>query len=284
MHHQSPRPQRGFTLIELLVVIAIIAILAAILFPVFQKVRENARRASCESNMKQLAIGFTQYTQDADETMPYGDNGSGRGWAGRIYPFEKSAGVYKCPDDSTTISTQNGQPRPNDKNTDSVVSYGMNAMLGGGVQPGATLAGQSSPSNTVLLWEAKRGEGDFVNPQTDIVSPSGNGGDCCAGWIDTPNGNAGSDPNFDTGVMGNPPRTNNIAWYGGKTVGRHADGSDFAMADGHVKWLRPIQVSAGNSNNNASCPQDQNGTPCAPANGNAAGTGNSTFVATMSAL
>ncbi|MCW3058828.1 MAG: prepilin-type N-terminal cleavage/methylation domain, partial [Capsulimonas sp.] len=62
--------KKGFTLIELLVVIAIIAILAAILFPVFAKAREKARQISCASNMKQLALGLLQYNQDNDESMP----------------------------------------------------------------------------------------------------------------------------------------------------------------------------------------------------------------------
>jgi prepilin-type N-terminal cleavage/methylation domain-containing protein len=90
MFHSSPKPlHRGFTLIELLVVIAIIAILAAILFPVFQKVRENARRASCESNVHQLALAVTQYNQDNEERMPVGHdpNNPRRGWAGGVYSY-----------------------------------------------------------------------------------------------------------------------------------------------------------------------------------------------------
>src|SRR5687768_8386582 len=92
--------RQGFTLIELLVVIAIIAILAAILFPVFARARENGRRASCQSNMKQLGLGFAQYTQDYDERYPCGlepVRGIGGGWGGQIFPYIKSVQVYKCP-------------------------------------------------------------------------------------------------------------------------------------------------------------------------------------------
>ncbi|MDR3710712.1 MAG: DUF1559 domain-containing protein, partial [Capsulimonadaceae bacterium] len=91
---RTSRTHEGFTLIELLVVIAIIAILAAILFPVFAKAREKARQASCQSNMKQLGIGFVQYVQDYDERFP-----STAYWGSQIYPYEKSTGVFKCPDD-----------------------------------------------------------------------------------------------------------------------------------------------------------------------------------------
>ena len=99
----KPSAQKGFTLIELLVVIAIIAILAAILFPVFAKVREKARQISCLSNMKQLALGEVQYNQDYDEKYAPGanPNGLGNGWAGQIYPYVKSVNVFTCPDDSS---------------------------------------------------------------------------------------------------------------------------------------------------------------------------------------
>ena len=103
----------GFTLIELLVVIAIIAILAAILFPVFAKVREKARQSSCASNMKQLALATLMYGQDYDEQFPIGYislNGNVTSWPGEIAPYLKSTGVLVCPDDAKAgqIDTNNG--------------------------------------------------------------------------------------------------------------------------------------------------------------------------------
>ncbi len=101
--------KHGFTLIELLVVIAIIAILAAILFPVFAQAREKARATACMSNMKQLGIAMTQYCGDYDECLPYaalGDTPSGNYmlyWQDVIFPYVKAEGAYNCPDNDITM-------------------------------------------------------------------------------------------------------------------------------------------------------------------------------------
>ncbi|MGE5531778.1 MAG: DUF1559 domain-containing protein [Bacteroidota bacterium] len=102
--------KRGFTLIELLVVIAIIAILAAILFPVFAKAREKARQSSCLNNVKQITLGLMQYTQDYDERFPGGASTHWGdyvypayphgGYVDAIYPYVKNVQVFMCPSDS----------------------------------------------------------------------------------------------------------------------------------------------------------------------------------------
>src|SRR5674476_740693 len=109
-HGQPARVKRGFTLIELLVVIAIIAILAAILFPVFAKARENARRASCSSNLKQIGLGIMQYTQDNDESMPSRRTASQLdSWRSQIFPYVKSTQLFTCPSNrnNKTLSQDN---------------------------------------------------------------------------------------------------------------------------------------------------------------------------------
>jgi len=140
--------RKGFTLIELLVVIAIIAILAAILFPVFAKAREKARQTSCINNLKQVGLGLTQYAQDYDETMAtcrgynginsYNNNAAEMiDWRIQIQPYIKNMQVYKCPSNSNNdTSGDNGYwgrsggfahhlayPTVGDKNTNDGFSY-----------------------------------------------------------------------------------------------------------------------------------------------------------------
>lgn len=104
---------RGFTLIELLVVIAIIAILAAILFPVFSKARENARKATCQSNLRQIANAVLMYAQDYDEFLPRTYTAAGQArysFMQRIEPYTKTVGVFDCPNQPVkAIFAYNGE-------------------------------------------------------------------------------------------------------------------------------------------------------------------------------
>ena len=141
MNNLNSARKRGFTLIELLVVIAIIAILAAILFPVFAQAREKARQITCASNLKQLGIACLSYTEDYDEQLPSswsGPNGYGASnpatgvykWMDAVYPYVKSVGVYHCPDDAgQNGSTGNYVFYQNltGANANYYGSYGMNA-------------------------------------------------------------------------------------------------------------------------------------------------------------
>jgi prepilin-type N-terminal cleavage/methylation domain-containing protein/prepilin-type processing-associated H-X9-DG protein len=211
---QQKQARTGFTLIELLVVIAIIAILAAILFPVFARARENARRASCQSNLKQLGLAIMQYTQDYDEMYPIASNfgrvydgvsmnftNGARVWSREIYPYVKNSQVYQCPSapdnqasiDVTSLSSLTVGPR-----------YGMNNDFGtagttcdnspaGEVCSGVALAAIPRPAELILMVDTQ----------------------AVPGWA---------------------PYT---AQYTAQTVAaRHFEGSNIAYADGHVKWQR----------------------------------------------
>ncbi len=259
---ETRRRRSGFTLIELLVVIAIIAILAAILFPVFQKVRENARRTACLSNTKQLAIAAIQYEQDNDEKTPGGVNinGLGSGWAGQIYTYVKSTGVFKCPDDSTNLPG-------------TVVSYGFNrncAVYNGSQNPpppvGQSLAAFTSPAKSVLLFEVVNSGyydvtiGDQLLPGHQngddtygggSIAGCGLGGDYdMVGYHVTPNGTPATTGNmamYATGKLRNS-RNDAISVANFSPTARHGDGANYTMCDGHSKFFRASAVSGGYPN------------------------------------
>ena len=224
---------RGFTLIELLVVIAIIAILSAILFPVFAAAREKARQSTCQNNLYEVGVSFLQYAEDNDELFPQGIAGSvGEGWAGQILPYHKSGGLYKCLNDLTV---------PADPGL-TVVSYGYNSNLttAGNAGHGIGLPQLSSPSKTILSFETV-GNGS-VNLTADATSTASNG-------IGTPEPGT---VKFDTGrLLG---MTNDFfADYVKNVTGRHTGGANYVYCDTHVEWLRPETVSTGDTAQDPGC-------------------------------
>jgi len=153
------KAKSGFTLIELLVVIAIIAILAAILFPVFAQVREKARQTTCLSNEKQIGLGITQYVQDYDETFPHqkfydGANASTWAtWQTVINPYMKSHDVYRCPDNPyNKVFVAGGAGT-----IDYPISYAPNSamMPDWGAKWDTKLSAIDAPADSVLVVESR---------------------------------------------------------------------------------------------------------------------------------
>ena len=230
---------KAFTLIELLVVIAIIAILAAILFPVFARARENARRSSCQSNMKQIGLAFMQYTQDYDERLPINPNSasSTTSWDVCISPYagiqvkpNASPLVFRCPSDSSADTRRSyaipyfGNYGPGGTAT---FVFGYDSSLTVPAMVGVSLADIPEPARTILLTEkpssapgVPSSDPTYVNNAFSYYSYS---------YVNGPSGTNAQD-----------------AAAPGQTL--HFEGWNYLFNDGHVKWMRPAQTMIGVAN------------------------------------
>jgi prepilin-type N-terminal cleavage/methylation domain-containing protein/prepilin-type processing-associated H-X9-DG protein len=218
--------RRAFTLIEILVVVAIIGILAAILFPVFARSRENARRTSCQSNVKQLALGLKMYGADYDARFPKQIYASGlpHGWADAIFPYTGNLQILQCPSENT--------PGSSNPLSLAYTDYAFNSNLSARNESDLT-----NSASTILVCEGASFSSE--QPKDGDDNPFSNAGDC-----DGNSQKAGAAPGvyqlIQKGQMMHPD------------VSRHFEGGNYAFADGHAKWLLPGAIynwcTAPNSN------------------------------------
>ena len=208
--------RKAFTLIELLVVIAIISILAATLFPVFARARENARRASCLSNLKQIGLGVMMYVQDYDETYPLSYNfTTGIYWHAAVQPYVKSQQVFNCPSSgSTVLSGTNGFYGANEY----VITIPASASA---IPAPRTLSRIQSVSTIYMIMDF----GSYHAQHSDAITGSG--------WQYLPGmGDAGES------CAGVTTTTTFTGRHDDCQSGRHFGGVNMAFADGHSKWLK----------------------------------------------
>lgn len=214
----------AFTLIELLVVIAIIAMLAAILFPVFGRARENARRSACQSNLKQIGLGMMQYTQDYDERLPRSESARDIStWVDNLQPYIKSNQIFICPSDSNPyLPTAAG-------NLGRKSSYGINQIYA--IDPAQNLFEANeinvSPTSLAAIEDSSGtvGVGDSRGLYQVFAAGS---------------------TNVPVDLGANPP-TFGLDVSNGVFVGRHLNGGNFLFMDGHVKWQRLDKINAKNA-------------------------------------
>jgi len=243
--------RKGFTLIELLVVIAIISILAAILFPVFARAREQARKASCQSNLKQIGLAIAMYVQDYDETYPmaymaysasnpdwYGTTtASAAYWFTILQPYTKNKQLFICPT-AGDIGQYSGGYGWNICGT-KYTGISDGSGNGFGYNPAVNGSGQSQPETPhksfVKLSEVQEAS------NTVIVADPPSNGYASSGRYFYPSSGGGRNhlPVLHGGQVGK--------FTGGGTVSSYEGGGNYLFADGHVKYVTNGQAWAHNS-------------------------------------